>query len=129
MFTRSQRITLLSVSGALAVLVVAVVPWCYYGVSFTPLAWLRQPYVHDWSLKGPGGRYGITETQAAGLFARTRRGLERGTQTWIWLGPLGRIRIPVRAPVAALGLVGSTIVLFGVGFYGILKLRDEKQTV
>jgi hypothetical protein len=126
MSTRSQRIALLLVSGTLAVLVVTVVPWCYYGVSPTPVACLSRPGVHDWSLKGPGGRYGITET---GGFRRTGRGIEKDTLTRIWLGPLGQFAVPVRAPVAALGFMGSSILLFGLCLYGIFKPRDEKQTV
>ncbi len=81
MFTRPKRITLVLASGALTVLVVTLAPWCYYSESFLPS--LSQPRVHDWSLKGPGGRYGITESDC---FRRTTSGFERSTATEIWLG-------------------------------------------
>jgi hypothetical protein len=117
---------MLLASGAVAVLVVTAVPWCYYGVSPAPSARLSQPRVHNWSFKGPGGRYGITEESG---FRRTRKRLESAMLTGIWLGPLSWFALPVSAPVAALSLMGSSILLFGLGFYGISKLRNEKQTV
>lgn len=121
---RSQRIGWLLISGAVIVLVVAVAPWCYYGVTPTPVARLSQSRVRDWSLKVLGGRVGITETAG---FRRTLQGVEKDTFTEIWLGPLGRFAVPVRAPVATLRLPG--ILLLGLGSYRVFKLHDEKRTV
>jgi hypothetical protein len=85
------------------------------------------PTVRDWSLKGPGGSYGITENGY--ILIQTKRGFEHHTQTWIWFGPLGRSCVPVSAPVAALGLTATTIAFFALGFLWLFKLNHEKQTV
>ena len=83
--------------------------------------------MHDWSFEGPGGRYGITETGYTLSFRLTRRGFTMATETHLWFGPLGRCYVPSSAPVAALGLTTSTIILFGLSLYGISKFSYDKR--
>ncbi len=114
---RSQRIGLLLACGAVAALVVIGIVW----LSMPRVS--AEPIIHDWSLNGPGGRYGITEGYTLAQVSRLE--FERHPRTWFWFGPLGRCGIPVRTPVAAFGLMASTIALFGLCFYGIAKLTDR----
>src|SRR5262245_53088058 len=73
---------------------------------FADPAFASPQFVRDWSVNGPGGRYGLEEWGHS---------LSRRTRTWVHVGPLGTFVVPMSAPltVAAAAVI---VVIAGAPF-------------
>src|ERR1051326_7664493 len=76
--------------------------------------------VHDWTISGPGGRYGVREY--------LRPSTIPSQVTAIWIGPLGARRVYLSPRTAVLGYAGSIALgIFALGYgFAVAKQKFEQ---